>query len=184
MSKGDAVAQNGANSAVGQYVIQMCKIFGLKSINVVRDRPDINILKDKLYSLGADFVYTEEEFTKAVQSIKNVKLSLNCVGGKSSLLLARVLTENGCLVTYGGMSQQPVQALTSQFIFDNIILRGFWMSKWSESPENVEENKRMCAQLSNWFKDGILSPVDYKERKLEEFNEAISTSGEKQIFIF
>lgn len=40
---------------------------------------------------------------------KGIKLALNSVGGKSSLFLAAHLENNGVMVTYGGMSKQPVQ---------------------------------------------------------------------------
>jgi len=36
--KGDVIIQNGANSAVGQSVIQIAKAWGIKTINVIRDR--------------------------------------------------------------------------------------------------------------------------------------------------
>lgn len=45
LKPGDTVIQNGANSAVGQLVIQLCKIWGIKTVNIVRDRPDIENLK-------------------------------------------------------------------------------------------------------------------------------------------
>jgi len=35
---GDVIIQNGANSAVGQSVIQIAKAWGIKTINVIRDR--------------------------------------------------------------------------------------------------------------------------------------------------
>jgi trans-2-enoyl-CoA reductase len=35
---GDVVVQNGANSGVGEAVIQLCKLWGLKTFNIVRDR--------------------------------------------------------------------------------------------------------------------------------------------------
>ena len=38
LKKGDYVLQNGGNSAVGQAVIQIANAWGLKTINVVRDR--------------------------------------------------------------------------------------------------------------------------------------------------
>lgn len=41
--QGDYVIQNGANSAVGQAVIQIAKAWGLKTINVVRNRYDLSI---------------------------------------------------------------------------------------------------------------------------------------------
>lgn len=61
LKPGDVVIQNGGNSACGQNVIQICRINNLISVNVVRDRPEINGLKSYLESLGADYVLTEEE---------------------------------------------------------------------------------------------------------------------------
>jgi trans-2-enoyl-CoA reductase len=61
LQSGDTVIQNGANSAVGQNVIQMCKAWGINSVNVVRKRDNINELKDYLTGLGATHVLTEEE---------------------------------------------------------------------------------------------------------------------------
>lgn len=45
LKPGDTVIQNGGNSAVGQLVIQLCKIWNYKSVSVVRDRPNIQELK-------------------------------------------------------------------------------------------------------------------------------------------
>lgn len=45
LKPGDTVIQNGGNSAVGQMVIQLCKLWNYKSVNVVRDRPNIQELK-------------------------------------------------------------------------------------------------------------------------------------------
>jgi hypothetical protein len=39
----------------------MCHILGFQNINVVRDRPDIDTVKNELISLGANEVLTEEE---------------------------------------------------------------------------------------------------------------------------
>lgn len=72
LKTGDIVIQNAGNSAVGRYVIQVfCfkaiisfqigRIRGLKTINVIRDRPDVDKLKNELKSLGATEVFTEEE---------------------------------------------------------------------------------------------------------------------------
>jgi NADPH:quinone reductase-like Zn-dependent oxidoreductase len=39
---GDVIIQNGANSAVGQSVIQLARLRGVKTINVVRGQYVIN----------------------------------------------------------------------------------------------------------------------------------------------
>lgn len=45
LNSGDTVIQNGGNSAVGQLVTQLCKIWNYKNVSVVRDRSDISDLK-------------------------------------------------------------------------------------------------------------------------------------------
>ncbi|KAH7720054.1 CRE-MECR-1 protein [Aphelenchoides avenae] len=57
----DVVVQNGANSEVGKYIIQLAHLWGFKTVNVVRDRPTIGDLKAELKEYGADEAYTEEE---------------------------------------------------------------------------------------------------------------------------
>ena len=48
LKPGDCVLQNGSNSAVGQAVIQIARTLGLTTVNVVRDREDIDSLKQRL----------------------------------------------------------------------------------------------------------------------------------------
>jgi mitochondrial enoyl-[acyl-carrier protein] reductase / trans-2-enoyl-CoA reductase len=38
LKEGDWVVQNGANSGVGQNVIQLARIRGFKTVNIIRDR--------------------------------------------------------------------------------------------------------------------------------------------------
>ncbi|CAD5222744.1 unnamed protein product [Bursaphelenchus xylophilus] len=187
LQKGDTVIQNGANSAVGRFVIQLCRVFGWKSINIVRERPDIQDLKNDLKQLGADVVYTEEELAKNIREISNVRLALNCVGGKSSFQLCRTLTDQGCMVTYGGMSKQPTQTPTGPLIFKDISLRGFWMSHWYTVPENLAERKRMYQVLADLFINGGIKPAPYTEHRLGEYKEVLGIglqAKKKPIFVF
>ena len=38
LKQGDWIVQNGANSGVGQNVIQLARIRGFKTVNIIRDR--------------------------------------------------------------------------------------------------------------------------------------------------
>jgi trans-2-enoyl-CoA reductase len=58
---GASVVQNGATSMVGQCVIQLARLNDLQTINLIRDRPDLDSVKERLKALGADYVLTEEE---------------------------------------------------------------------------------------------------------------------------
>jgi trans-2-enoyl-CoA reductase len=48
LEPGDWVVQNGANSGVGQNVIQLARLRGLKTVNIIRDRciPSVNAVVD------------------------------------------------------------------------------------------------------------------------------------------
>ena len=53
--------QNGANSAVGQAVIQIANWMKVKTVNIVRDRANLDHLKWELKEIGADVIYSETE---------------------------------------------------------------------------------------------------------------------------
>jgi trans-2-enoyl-CoA reductase len=63
----DVIVQNGANSAVGQAVIQIARVMGLHTINIVRDRENLAYMKTRLQHLGATIVCTENELHSNAQ---------------------------------------------------------------------------------------------------------------------
>ncbi|GME41992.1 Alcohol dehydrogenase superfamily zinc-containing [Neofusicoccum parvum] len=174
LKEGDWFVQNGANSGVGRAAIQLGRLWGYKSINVIRARPEgTEELKRELKELGADVVVTDEElqakgFSDQVKEWTNggrdrVPLGLNCVGGKPATALAKLLTSEGHLVTYGGMSKQPVQLPTALLIFKNIHFDGFWVSKWSK--ENPDEKKRTVDHVLSLIREGKFKDVPVDEVK-------------------
>lgn len=70
------------------------------------------------------------ETHQLLSDLPKPKLALNCIGGPSATAIARLLGENGTLVTYGGMSRKPIQLPTSLLIFKNVSVRGFWLTEW------------------------------------------------------
>ncbi|CAK9437769.1 uncharacterized protein LODBEIA_P21470 [Lodderomyces beijingensis] len=160
----DWFVQNGGTSAVGKYAIQIAKILGFNSISVIRDRHDANGTREALQELGATHVITEKENSEreAGDKIKSlvkstqgeVKLALNCVGGSSSQGIARKLSPNGLMLTYGGMSMKPVTVPTSLFIFKNITSAGFWVTELLKN--NPELKQKTLNQIQQWYKEGSL----------------------------
>jgi len=132
LAPGDWIVQNAANSGVGRSAIQLAKIFGWKTLNVVR-RPE---LVDELKALGADVVVTEEtdlrKEVKALTGGAKPKLALNAVGGNSALNIANTLANGGAMVTFGAMSKQPLKIPNALLIFQNIRFCGFWLKRWRE----------------------------------------------------
>ncbi|BFZ60954.1 mitochondrial 2-enoyl thioester reductase [Saitoella coloradoensis] len=160
LEKGDFFIQNGGNSGVGQAAVQIAKQWGLKSISIVRDRPNLDDLKSYLKELGADYVITEDELmnkeirekVKQWTGGKPIKLALNCVGGKPSTKMAALLGNGGHIVTYGAMARQPLSLPASLLIFKDIKAHGFWMTRFYNGHD--KERQDMLDEIFGWVKEG------------------------------
>ena len=179
LKPGDVVIQNAANSAVGQSVIQIAKAWGLKTINIIRNRENLEITEKYLKDLGANVVVTEE-FCRSPQMKDVIKdmgqipqLALNGVGGKSATELLRALDKKGVLVTYGGMSRQPVIVPTGVFIFKEIIAVGYWNSQWNYDNIGNPEKDHMFNELCEMIRKGQLLPPASNFIQLENFQMAV-----------
>ncbi|KAK6543260.1 mitochondrial 2-enoyl thioester reductase [Orbilia ellipsospora] len=197
LQKGDYFIQNAANSSVGRSAIQIARIWGFRSINIVRDRPEIEDLKKELLSLGGTAVLTEEEVRdkariSEITGGKPIKLALNCVGGESAMNIARTLGQHGHLVTYGAMAKQPLSLPASLLIFKDIHCHGFWISAWSKGNEAAKS--RMIGQILEWIRNGQFHPLPCEittwsdETELRTLLAAVKNgisefSGKKSVFL-
>ncbi|KAI1292394.1 hypothetical protein F5Y03DRAFT_22361 [Xylaria venustula] len=206
LREGDWFIQNGANSGVGRAAIQLGRLWGYRSINVIRAREDAGAtraLRDELGALGADHVVTEEEFQAREfrdrvgewtrGSGGGVRLGLNCVGGKSAQGIAKSLGTGGTMVTYGGMARQPVALPTGLLIFKDIRFVGFWLSRWADGDRAAKA--RTVAEILDLvregkFRDTPVVEVPWKwETEESELREAVQGTLEgfrkgKGVFVF
>lgn len=177
---GDTVIQNGANSAVGQAVHQLCRAWGINSIGIVRDRPEIAELKKMLKCLGATEILTEAEIRTSdifkAGKVKKPRLAFNCVGGKSATEVSRHLDHKGILVTYGGMSREPVTVATGPLIFKDIAFRGFWMTRWSKENYNAPERAEMFKEIFELMEKGKFVAPAHEMVPLEKFKDAAAAA--------
>ncbi|KAI0761919.1 hypothetical protein BC629DRAFT_1652939 [Irpex lacteus] len=156
LKEGDWVIQNGANSAVGQAVIQIAARRGIKTLNLVRNRDNLDELKAHLTSLGATQTITYDALTSDPKSLRSqltqwtagrpIRLFLNCVSGPTTTAALRLLGDDAHLVSYGAMSKEPLSLPTGLFIFKNLTCHGFWQSRWYERA-TVEEREELVGRL-------------------------------------
>ncbi|KAG6005449.1 hypothetical protein E4U21_007918 [Claviceps maximensis] len=174
LGSGEWFIQNGANSGVGRAAIQFGKLWGLRSINVIRDRDtseETEALRKELVDLGADAVVSESQFLSRQWKDQlaeltrggreQIGLGLNCVGGKSATALARSLGPGASLVSYGGMSKQPVALPLGLLIFKDIRFVGFWLSKWNQ--KDPVGRKHMIDDILNLMRLGHFKDVPVDE---------------------
>ncbi|KAJ1659043.1 mitochondrial 2-enoyl thioester reductase [Dispira simplex] len=163
---GDYVIQTGANSAVGRAVIQLCKAWDVRTINIVRDRANLDQLVHELTDLGATRVLTDEQLREASvrTQIKEldgpVALGLDCCGGKVSTEVARILSDGAPLVLYGAMSKKPMMFPVSLFIFKDIQVRGYWMTRWY-SQQGPEARITMWTEILKLMNQGALQSPSF-----------------------
>lgn len=169
--------QNGANSGVGRAAIQLGAHWGLRSINVVRERStpaETEALCAELRDLGATVVVTERELLERgfAARVKEewtsggrdpVMLGLNCVGGKSATAVARCMSEGGTVVSYGAMSKQPVVLPTGLLIFKDLSFKGFWLSKWASADK--EGKRKTVEEILKLTREGKFKDVPFQEIK-------------------
>ncbi|TIC50692.1 NAD(P)-binding protein [Wallemia mellicola] len=180
LKSGDYIIQNGSNSAVGTAVIQIAKAMNIHTINLIRERETTektNQLVTELKNLGATHVLTNEEISQnskqARESIKSwtqgkeLKLALNCVGGKETTEIVKTLSEGAYLVTYGAMSKQPLTIPPGLHIFKNLQSVGFWMSRWYKD-HTMNEKKTLISEIVKLIENGNLREPSHQIVKLEK----------------
>ncbi|CAN4119018.1 unnamed protein product [Withania somnifera] len=155
LKPGETIVQNGATSMVGQCVIQLARVRGVHSINIIRDKLGSDEIKEKLIKLGADKVFTESE-------------------------------QGGTMVTYGGMSKEPVTVSTANFIFKDITLKGFWLQEWKLDTKKYRD---LLDHLLGLARDGKLK-YEMELVPFNDFRKALDKamgkhgSQRKQVLIF
>ena len=60
------------------------------------------------------------------------------------------------MVTYGGMSKRPVMIPTGKLIFDDVVYRGFWMTRWNEQASRAER-EHMLEEVGTMIRTGRLT---------------------------
>ncbi|KAM4581504.1 enoyl-[acyl-carrier-protein] reductase, mitochondrial [Odontesthes bonariensis] len=194
LKPGDSVIQNAANSGVGQAVIQIAAARGINTINVIRDRPEFTQLSDRLKAMGATYVIREEdlrrpEMKEMFKTCSKPKLALNGVGGKSATELLRHLQFGGSLVTYGGMSKQPVTVPVSALIFKDVKVKGFWVTQWKRVHSHDGKLFRgMLDELCSLIQQGKLTAPACTEVGLQDYHKALDAAmqpftSSKQVLI-
>ena len=173
LKEGDWFIQNGANSGVGRAAIQLGRMWGLKSINIVRKREgeEGEKMRRELEELGADVVLNDTElmdrdFSDKVKQLTNggremVHLALNCVGGDAAMAMAKPLAPGAHMVTYGAMSKSPMRVGASMLIFKDLVFDGFWVSRWSD--QHPEEKRNTVEEILGMIREGKFRDVPMVE---------------------
>jgi NADPH:quinone reductase-like Zn-dependent oxidoreductase len=178
VEKGDWIVHSAANSAVGGYIIQLAKQRGIKTINVVRREG----LDEDLKSKGADVVLIDGPDLAAdianATAKGRVSLAIDAVGGETFSRLASSLSNGGTLVSYGALSGKPASFSATNTIFNDIRIRGFWLSKWFET-STMGQKQAALGQVIPLIASGALKANVDSRFTIAEIKQAVTRAAER-----
>jgi len=172
---GDWIGQTAANSAMGQYIIKLAKLAGVKTLNVVRREEAAEQVRQwggHRVVLQGDNLHQDTE--KALDG-KKLSLVLDTVGGSHVGELAKSLKTGASVVVYALLSGQFPAMPPKEFIYGGLSLHGFWLINWIRNAPR-KEIVETYQKLSDLVADGSLSATVERTYPLEQFKEAFEQS--------
>jgi NADPH:quinone reductase-like Zn-dependent oxidoreductase len=172
---GDWIGQTAANSAMGQYVIALARLAGVKTLNVVRREE----AAEQVRQWGGDRVVIQSDnLNKDVEDAlggKKLSLVLDTVGGTPVGELAKSLKPGGSIVVYALQSGQFPAVSPKDLIYSGLSLHGFWLINWIRSAPRTEIEE-IYQKLGDLIADKSLSATVEQVYPLDQFKEAFKQS--------
>ena len=172
---GDWIGQTAANSAMGQYIIALAKLAGVKTLNVVRREE----AAEQVRRWGGDRVVLQgDNLHKDIEEAldgKKLSLVLDTVGGTPVGEVARSLKAGASVVVYALQSGQLPIISPKDLIYRGLSLHGFWLINWIRNAPRPEIQE-IYQKLGDLVADGSLSAVVEHVFPLDQFKEAIQQS--------
>lgn len=177
LKEGDWIIQSAANSAVGEYLIQLAAQRGINTINIVRRES----LAPQLKELGATVVLTDgpdlAERAKAATGGADIVYGVDSVGGETFAAMLQSLAFGATLASYGVLSMQPPALNLVSVIFNDVKVQGFWLAKWFETASPEDKQAAFGAIIPLIAGGKVKSAVDSRF-KLEDIAAAVTRAGE------
>ena len=172
---GDWIGQTAANSAVGQYIIALAKLAGIKTLNVVRREE----AAEQVRQWGGDRVVLQgnnlQQDIETALDGKKLSLVLDILGGSPVGDLAKSLKMGGSIVVFAMQSGQFPAVSPGDLIYRGLSLHGFWLINWiRNAPRTVIQE--IYQKLGDLVADGSLSATVEHVYPLEQFKEAFEQS--------
>jgi NADPH:quinone reductase-like Zn-dependent oxidoreductase len=185
---GDWIGQTAANSAMGQYIIALAKLAGVRTLNVVRREE----AAEQVRQWGGNRVVLQsDDLHKHIEEAlggRKLSLVLDTVGGNPVGELAKSLKTGGSIVVYALQSGQFPAISPGDLIYRGLSLHGFWLINWIRNAPRTEIQE-IYQKLGDLVADGSLSAAVEHVYPLEQFKEAFEQSlksnrGGKILFKF
>lgn len=173
LQAGNWVVQNAANSGVGHSLIQLARVNGWKTLNIVRRES----LIEPLTAAGADAVLVDGDDlggrAREIIGSAGAPLGIDAIAGTATTRVADCLDDGGTVVNYGFLSGEACQLTPNQTVFRDVGLRGFWLAKLMGGMSR-EKLTEMYAALSAQIADGTLDTPVEATYELDQISDALA----------
>ncbi|HLM54757.1 MAG TPA: zinc-dependent alcohol dehydrogenase family protein [Pyrinomonadaceae bacterium] len=160
LEPGEWLLQTAAGSTLGRVVLQIARMRGFKTVNVVRRRGQAEELK----GLGADacICTDEEDIPERVREITGGSLTkaIDAVGGETGAAVMRSLGRGGVMLVYGLLSGEPTPVDGGRMIFTSSTMRGFWLGDWMRTAPPERQQAVTSEMLRSMATSEIVPPVE------------------------
>jgi len=165
-----------AGSALGKSIVRMGKIYGFKTLCVVRSGTNSKQLRD----LGANAVVEtdQQDLINEVSRLtggRGVGSAIDCVGGELAAQVVRCLGLDGRLVLYGTLANAPLQMPIRDLMMPVAHISGFLLPNWmmQQSPLKLLSVLRQVKKLTL---DGVFATEIANYYPLEQVVEAVKAA--------
>ncbi|NDJ55336.1 MAG: zinc-dependent alcohol dehydrogenase family protein [Chloroflexi bacterium] len=160
LKEGEWFLQTAAGSTLGRIAIQLAKLRGIKTVNIVRRREQI----DELLALGGDAAFSTQDDNLLEQILEvtggGVQGATDAVGGEMGLLALESLQHGGMLLSYGLLSGQSIPVDSVHMLFNEKSLKGFWLSAWFRRQPQAHINGVVTNVMTLMAQGQIVPPVE------------------------
>lgn len=174
LQPGQWLLQTASGSTLGRLVLQVARLRGYRTINLVRRAEQVA----ELMALGADAVLctADPDVVERVRELTGgagVRGAIEAVGGETGALALRCLRPGGTMLIYGMLGSDPLPLHNGEMLFRGLTVRGFWLSHWFRStpPDKV---RATLSTLMDLIVQGHLIPPVEAEYDLADFRTAIA----------
>lgn len=154
LERGDWIVQNAANSNVAHYVAQLAASAGINVVDVVR-RPE---LVAPLEGAGRRHVLVDgADIAARIVRIAESRpcLALDAIGGTATTRLGACVADDGCVLAYGFLAEQPYALAYADVMFRNVRLQGM-MTDRAMDRIGAGGRATMVAVLQSVMASGVL----------------------------
>ncbi len=174
--RGNWLLLTAAGSALGKSVVRMGRIFGFKTLCVVRSA----VHSEELRRLGADVVVETDreelpaEVFRATRGM-GVGHAMDCVGGELAAQVVRCLGMGGRLVLYGTLANSPLRLPIRDLMMPAAQVSGFLLPNWLRQ-QTLLKRLAVLRAVKRLTMQGVFSTDVSAYYPLDEVTDAVTAA--------